>query len=194
MPPDRIDRRSSFSAKSPRLQREGEGQAEFRCAVEAGGHPFGAQARHGLSGKTAALRHDSFSFRQLEKDALPALGTPRTFGDGEEGIDQALLHGSQARRRVPVACLPAHLPTPQIQIVNAGQVLRGSIRHVESTQWHRQIRLTVTLDVTVSLERLDSASGAEALDGASEIKRLSCGPGADLGAAFSEQPAQFFIG
>ena len=57
MPPDRIDRRSSFSAKSPRLQREGEGQAEFRCAVEAGGHPFGAQARHGLSGETGTLSH-----------------------------------------------------------------------------------------------------------------------------------------
>ena len=194
MPADRIDRRSCIPAKSVRLQREGEGQAEFRGAVEAGGHPFGAQAGHGLSCKPAASCHDSLSLRQLEEDTLPRLGIPRTFGDCEEGIDQALLHGSQARRRVPIACLPAHAPKPQIEIVNAGQVLGGTNRHVDAPQWNGQIRLPVALDVAVSLERLDSASGAKALDGSSEIKRLSCGPGTDLGSAFSEQPAQFSVG
>ncbi len=104
--------------------------------------------------------------------------------DGKEPVDQPLLDDNQPGRCVRVACHSAHLAEPRVEIVDAGQVLRGSIRHVESTQRHSEIRLPVALDIRVSLECPDTTSGTEALDGPSEIERLSRSLGANLGAAF----------
>ena len=86
MPADRIDRGSSLSAESARLQCEGKGQAEFSGAIVTGGHPLGAQTGHGLGGEAAAASHDCLSIAQTQENILPLLNGGLVVKDREQGI------------------------------------------------------------------------------------------------------------
>ena len=186
MAPNRIDRSTGITAKFPCLQREGESQAEFHGAVVAGGNPLGTQSGHRLGGESGASSHGLLNIRQLEQDSLPALGPAGTIGNGEERIGQSPLNRNEPSRCVPISRLTAQPTQPRIQIVDASQVLRDSIRHLDATQWNRNVRLPIALDIPVSLKRLDASCDTEAPHGPNEIKWFSHRLRANLSSAFSE--------